>query len=260
MQRVRVLPYRQGSKSAKNLAVTIGAKVLKLEGSKFFGKYGDLIINWGRSRHHREGTFYPSLLLNEPACVAHASNKLKFFQEIAIKGLTKYIPKYYTDVRNIQDEDFPIVCRTILTGNSGIGIVISAGRDTLVNAPLYVKYEKKRDEYRIHLGRLPNGEGTSIIAAQRKARRMDHENPNWQVRNHNNGFVFARNDVDTPQPCLDAARLCFEATELDFGAVDVIYNAKENRAYVLEINTAPGLEGQTVLDYANFFKSYIDKE
>jgi D-alanine-D-alanine ligase-like ATP-grasp enzyme len=41
---------------------------------------------------------------------------------------------------------------------------------------------------------------------------------------------------------------------LDFGAVDVIWNEKQQRAYVLEVNTAPGLEGQTVDDYARGIK------
>jgi D-alanine-D-alanine ligase-like ATP-grasp enzyme len=42
-------------------------------------------------------------------------------------------------------------------------------------------------------------------------------------------------------------------TGLDFGAVDVIWNAQKEKPYVLEINTAPGLEGQTIADYAAFF-------
>jgi len=34
----------------------------------------------------------------------------------------------------------------------------------------------------------------------------------------------------------------------------VIWNVQENRPYVLEINTAPGLEGSTVTDYKEFFE------
>jgi D-alanine-D-alanine ligase-like ATP-grasp enzyme len=40
---------------------------------------------------------------------------------------------------------------------------------------------------------------------------------------------------------------------LYFGAADVIWNDKEQRAYVLEVNTAPGLEGTTLENYANAF-------
>ena len=40
---------------------------------------------------------------------------------------------------------------------------------------------------------------------------------------------------------------------LDFGAVDIIYNQREDSSYVLEINTAPGLMGTTGERYAEAF-------
>jgi D-alanine-D-alanine ligase-like ATP-grasp enzyme len=89
---------------------------------------------------------------------------------------------------------------------------------------------------------------------QQKKRRHDHDNPNWQVRNHANGFIYARSDVNPPAAVLDAAKKALAATGLDFGAVDVIWNQHAGRAFVLEINTAPGLEGTTVEEYKEFFK------
>jgi glutathione synthase/RimK-type ligase-like ATP-grasp enzyme len=79
------------------------------------------------------------------------------------------------------------------------------------------------------------------------------EDVNWQVRNHHNGFVFTRSGFDTPEAVSKAAMDAMRILGLDFGAVDVVYNSRENRAYVLEVNTAPGLEGSTVDDYANYF-------
>ena len=32
--------------------------------------------------------------------------------------------------------------------------------------------------------------------------------------------------------------------------VDIIYNAKEDKCYCLEVNTAPGIEGTTCVSYA----------
>jgi D-alanine-D-alanine ligase-like ATP-grasp enzyme len=43
------------------------------------------------------------------------------------------------------------------------------------------------------------------------------------------------------------------SSALDFVAVDVVWNEHEKQAYVLEINTAPGLEGATVESYARKF-------
>ena len=45
---------------------------------------------------------------------------------------------------------------------------------------------------------------------------------------------------------------------LNYGAVDIIYNKKQNKCYVLEINTAPGLINQTANLYANNFKEYLN--
>jgi glutathione synthase/RimK-type ligase-like ATP-grasp enzyme len=249
--RYRVLPYLQGSKSAKALATALGGKVLKLVGSTFVWTGNDVVINWGNTN--------PPIIagdgkaLNDPAVVKNASNKLKFFQLMKEAGHDAIIPKFWTSASEIPAESFPIVCRTVLAGHSGDGIVIAASPDDLVQCPLYVQYVKKQDEYRVHVG-IKNDEPT-VIAVQKKARRLDVENPNWQIRNHHNGFIYKREGVNPPTAVLDAASKALVASGLNFGAVDVIFNAQTQKAYVLEINTAPGLEGQTVTDYANFFNT-----
>jgi hypothetical protein len=258
--RIRILPYRQGSRGAKALAEALGGKVLKLVNSSFKPKLGDLIINWGNTSGYPPGVHG---FMNQPIChfindpddIRNASNKLKFFELVKDLGLT---PRFWTNVEDIPDDAFPIVCRTVLSGHSGDGIVIANSRSDLVSAPLYVQYVKKKDEYRVHLGRSSDTD-TTIIAVQRKAKRNDvpSDSVNWQIRNHHNGFIYKRDGVNPPPSVVDAARRCFVETGLDFGAVDVIWNAQKEQAYVLEINTAPGIEGQTVTDYAEFFRSMV---
>jgi len=252
MTRIRILPYRQGSRSARALADAIGGRVLRLEGSQFRPRQFDLIINWGNTAHRVPGL---ARELNWGTHIVQVSNKLNFFNLMA-RDNADIIPQFWTNSNDIQDSDFPVVCRTVLAGHSGAGIVIAGSRDELVPAPLYTEYIKKQHEYRIHVGKLPNGE-TSIISIQRKARREGFENPNWQVRNHNNGFVFVRGGVNPPQQVLDASTLALVTAGLDFGAVDVIWNEREQRPYVLEINSAPGMEGATVTDYVSFFRSFV---
>lgn len=254
MRRFRVLPYKQGSKSAKALATGLNGKVLKLQGSTFTPTLEDVIINWGNGTLSIEGA---GKFLNHPSLCKLASNKRYFFEKMKDSGNEDIVPRFWTNPVDIPDDAFPIVCRTILSGHSGNGIVIANTRDDLVACQLYVQYVKKKDEYRVHVGKS-SGAGfefdTRVIAIQRKAKRTGAETVNWQVRNLANGFVYVRNDVNPPSCVELAAKRAFEATGLDFGAVDVIYNANQNKAYVLEINTAPGLEGQTVTDYAEFFK------
>ena len=242
---IKIYPYKQGSRSARALADALGGRVLRLQGSTYRYDARNLHINWGNSQNSP----YQGIL-NSAMYVSQASNKLSAFERMRIEGVQ--IPEFWTRIEDIPDDAFPIVCRTILNGHSGRGIVIADNRDALVPAPLYVKYMKKRDEYRIHVGRM------GIIAIQRKAIPNGTEPIDTRIRNHHNGYVFVRNNVEPPVQVLEQASRAIDALGLDFGAVDIIYNNHYQRATVLEVNTAPGLEGQTIEDYANYFRGLIN--
>jgi len=251
--KVRVLPYSTVSGGARDLANALGGKRIRLKGSKYVPKDNDLVVNWGNSFGFPSDS--GATVLNGDSVKLHnATNKLTFFQ--CMRG-EPWLPEFWTDPEDIPDEAFPIVCRTKLRGHSGDGIVISAGRDDLVPADLYVKYIKKKDEYRVHVGTYHDSEGNTeyaLIDIQQKKRNLSNENPDWKIRNHANGFVYAREGVDPPLRVVESAVACFAASGLDFGAVDVIWNASQGKAYVLEINTAPGLEGTTLERYADYFQ------
>lgn len=247
--RYRVFPYKAGSQGAKALAYGLGGLVLKVEGSRFRARQDDVVINWGSSTGPRVGIPHTQII-NPPDKVKIASNKLDFFMTMDVKD-KEVVPPFWThtDRSQIPESAYPIVCRTVLDGHSGAGIVIAKSPDELVSAPLYVKYIKKQQEFRVHVG---DGE---VIAVQRKARRRDvaDADVNWEVRSKDNGFVFVRNGFDTPDSVTDVATRAVAAVGLDFGAVDVVFNERESKAYVLEINTAPGIEGTTVEDYVRYF-------
>lgn len=251
--RYRVLPYRNGSRGASELAQGLNGVSLRLTGSRYVPRPRDVVVNWGNTA---PPDLRPARVLNGQG-IRQASNKLLFFE-----GVHRYdpeiIPAFWTSQDAIPDDAFPVVCRTVLAGHSGEGIHIAATRGDLVRAPLYVKYIKKQDEYRVHVGQWMAEQDLQhqIIDIQQKRRRHDHENPNFQVRNLANGFIYAREGIDCPDAVTDVARRALACTDLDFGAVDVIYNSRERRAYVLEINTAPGITGTTVENYVNFFRGF----
>jgi glutathione synthase/RimK-type ligase-like ATP-grasp enzyme len=233
---------------------------MRLEGSRFQPRLDDVVINWGNTHPPtmpRQALGQRAYrFLNEPEDVARVSNKLSFFQLLTEDNLNGIIPEWWQSAADIPDNVFPVVCRTILNGHSGRGIVIANTRDELVPAPLYTKYIKKNAEYRVHIGHGLND--FEIIAVQQKRRNRDVPDGavNWQVRNHQNGFIYARQDVEQPPVVTMVALAAFTASGLDFGAVDVVYNERLNMAYVLEINSAPGLEGTTLQDYTNFFNQF----
>ena len=118
---------------------------------------------------------------------------------------------------------------------------------------MYVKYIPKKSEWRVHVFR---GE---VVDVQRKARRREvpDDKINWLIRNHDNGFVFARGEErgEIANGVEEQALAAVAASGLDFGAVDVIYNEARDMAYVLEINTAPGIEGSTLDGYVERFNT-----
>lgn len=245
--RYRVLPYKQGSKGAKALAGALGGRVLRLQGSSYSWRDGDVLINWGNTE---EAFNWGATPLNAAHLIRNASNKLLFFRKMRDAGHDSIIPPFWESPDDIPVDRYPVVCRTVLAGHSGDGIVIANDPTELVPCSLYTRYLKKKDEYRVHCSR------DQIIAIQRKARRLSTPDSevDWKVRNHAGGFIYAREGFDTPDNITAAATIALSVTGLDFGAVDVLWNEHEERAYVLEINTAPGLEGQTINDYASFFQ------
>ncbi len=252
MAKVFIAPYKMGSESAKALAGAIGALRIRTEKSKFKGNQNKVVINWGCSTLPEE--VMKCRVINRPDAVATAANKLKFFNKINEVGGVR-VPETTTEIAVVQDwlrNGSAVVCRTVLNGNSGAGIVLhDAGYEgEITKAPLYVKYVPKKQEYRIHV------RDGNVVDIQRKARRKDtpDDQVNWKIRNHDNGFIFARNeDIECPQDVKDQAVAAVVACGLDFGAVDVIFNDKAKQAYVLEINTAPGLSGTTLDGYAAAF-------
>ena len=123
--RIRVLPYKQGSKSAKALAQALGGKVLRLNGSTFVPRSGDILVNWGRSTNDHISTAQQTLcrVLNLPEILEGATNKLSFFELMEDEGLLDLIPEYWTDKESIPSEAYPVLCRTILLGTVALAFI-----------------------------------------------------------------------------------------------------------------------------------------
>jgi glutathione synthase/RimK-type ligase-like ATP-grasp enzyme len=238
---IKIYPYKAGSASAKALSEVVDGKVLKREGKAL---KADLIVNWGSSNIDRH--LVSKVFLNKAESIKLASNKLSSFEAFAKHDVPTV--EWTTDDQLVYKwlaEGFDVVSRKKLTGHSGEGIVINqAGTGVFEIAPLYTKYTKKKDEYRIHVFQ------GKVIFQQRKARKKDvpDEQVNWQVRNLAGGFIFANDNIEAPRCVCEAAVMAVQALGLDFGAADVGFN--NNKASVYEVNTACGLMGKTLEAYA----------
>lgn len=249
IRRVIIVPYKMGSKSAKALKEGLVAENIrcfrKLTTSNFLPKPTDLLVYMGGT-----GVLGPQgIQLNQ--CRNIAQNKLSTLRVLTDQNIP--CVEWTTDPQ-VARQYGSVVCRHTLTGHSGQGIEIwdaLPGRE-LPNAPLYTKYFKRKYECRIHVF---NGK---VIDAQIKRKRAGTEgDTDNQVRNVHTGWVYCREGYTPDDRVKAIAIAAVAALELDFGAVDIIYNQHHNEYRVLEVNTAPGLEGTTLTNYIKEIKNVI---
>lgn len=237
--RIRIQPYKMGSKSAKALRDELGTKLIRIRSTRFRPRLDDIIINWGSGRQ----LFHNRNYWNIPSAVLLASNKLRAFDALSAADVN--IPEYCTQQWTAQrwvDEGATVVVRRLLTGCKGRGITMCSGTDQVPLAPLYTKYVPKFDEYRIHVVK------GQVIDIQQKRRRSGVET-NSQIRNESNGWVFCRQNVECPEVVLDAGRRAVAALGLDFGGCDIGFTRRGSIATTYEVNTAPGIEASSLAAY-----------
>lgn len=235
------------SNGAKELAKAPGFRRM------FMGKgtkKGDVLVNWGTSKQAPVGL----TVLNTPDAVQRASNKYHAFACLDGKDVkcvawtaNKAVAKEWHDAGNV------IVVRTVLTGHSGAGIIIVLPDQEIPDAPLYTRYIFKTKEYRVHATR------NAVIDTQQKVCPPGVNPVSWKVRSHENGFIFQRNNIAEDERRGVLAIQAVKALGLDFGAVDIVEDKKGN-LYVLEVNTAPGLEGQTIVNYVDALRELAKNE
>jgi glutathione synthase/RimK-type ligase-like ATP-grasp enzyme len=136
-----------------------------------------------------------------------------------------------------------VVCRTKLRGLGGDGIVIADTVDQIVDAPVYVEYHKKTNEYRVNMFK---GE---VVCIREKRKRKDYEAPperDGRVRSHDNGYVFCTPLKPPPEAITELAKAACKITTSDIVGVDIAYHKTTDYAFLLEVNSAPGMEGLTI--------------
>lgn len=216
-------------------------------------KAQDIFVNWGAKDIH-VGVFHHQKILNCPENVMKAANKLTAFEYMA-EGGVQTVPWCRPANKLILDDwvakGHIIVGRTSLTGHSGHGIIIMEKGSPIQPALLYTQYIFKEREFRVHVI------GGEVIDTQQKIRDPHKEVFSWKIRSHENGFIFARNNISQSEKRDILAVAACNALGLDFGAVDIVED-KKGAFYVLEVNTAPGLEGQTITKYAEAFRKFAN--
>lgn len=252
--KLKVLPYKPGSQSAKALVNSLRPiALMKKQCTPLVGR-NKLLLNWGNSspRFNVVG----ATILNKPEAIAKASNKLTALYVLSAGGVK--VPDFTNDINVakqwVQDNRI-VFCRTLLRANSGRGIVIAKEVDDLVPAPLYTKYIRKEKEYRLHVF---NGQVIDVVEKRRRSGFQESGNYNRYIRSYEQGWIFARDGVVASEAVKAAAIKSVQVLGLDFGAVDIVIN-RDGLPVVLEVNTAPGLQGTTLANYKRAVEQWVEQ-
>ena len=197
-------------------------------------------------KHIRYGSLIPTSNngINKIEDICAASQKL-----IALKILNEYgvgIPKIFE--KPFQPVyDVPILFRKN-RHHAGNDSPLFLEKNTEIQ-PIHQEYHyaleyiKNAYEYRVHVFR------GSVIRVQKKMRISDVENDPF-IRSANRGWVLRQSKrAGIPDTVIEQSVMAVSCIGLDFGSVDILYKRGYDKTYVLEINTAPGLNEWGIAAY-----------
>lgn len=248
-RRVRIYPYKITSRGAREIRDCLEEQnidaLLVYPDRDYRPQPADIIIGWGAGTCPRwEG--HSGLYLNHWRVCNNAINKLRTFEMFAAAGVP--CPEFTTDQGKAKNwlryGHSPIVVRHTLEGMDGDGVELADKMETIPYAPLYTKYLRKTEEFRVHVF-----QGEAVYCQIKEKRTGFEGTPNPQVRTTSQGWGLSTAD-ECPKECQEAAIAAVAAVRLDFGAVDVVWN-KYYGAAALEVNSAPELNERVAQAYCS---------
>lgn len=173
------------------------------------------------------------------------ANKVQQFKAFKENNISS--PAFTTNVNNLDELGSKTVfARTLINSTGGKGIVeFNLGEGQVPQAPLYTAYIPKKAEYRVHIF------GGEVIDVQQKKKKRGVDERNTRIRNLENGYVYTREALVPPNGMGQLAIDAVAAVGYSYGAVDIIYNEKLDKCFVLEVNSRPGLMGTTLQKYTD---------
>ena len=182
---------------------------------------------------------------------ANLNRKLVLNKKDALYILKEYglpVPQIFEKdgVANLTDGDFPLIGRKNHHTNGRDVRFIKTKAEFTDTHDYYLKYIPKWSEYRVH---VMGGQAVSVVAKTHDDRDAAKKNPVW---NHNTGWKQFTYDGEHTEALKQLGIRAVMALGYDFGAVDII--RREDKFYILEVNSAPGLIDMRIQLYADFFK------
>ena len=166
---------------------------------------------------------------------AGSANKLQQLQQFQSAGILT--PPFWTQIPTAPG-DFPVLGRRLAHhGGNDISLIMQPSDAALYPSDFYTRYIPRQTEYRSWIYRRRHlGTYEKRLTKPSAYRRIG---ANWR-----NGFHFDLTPSEAvPEALRDLAARSVAVLGLDFGAVDILKGV-DGHFYVLEVNTAPGVEGE----------------
>ena len=246
MKKAVILSYKASSKSARYLTQHLEGRLITRRETI---PPNECIINWGGGIFS-SNNWNPEWL-NHPAKIANAVEKIKAFQLFAGADVPHPAWTFHGSVaKQWLENGYTVLARQTSTGMMGQGIsLLNNPRQAVPSAEFYSKHVKHDEEYRIHVFR-----GLLVNIGKKVPLRP---NANMMVRNADERDWDFRHVEEAPFEVIQAGLAAVQALGLDFGGADVGYRRQDRKAYVFEVNSAPGTGHNTITSYARVFNRYL---
>jgi glutathione synthase/RimK-type ligase-like ATP-grasp enzyme len=201
-----------------------------------------ILIRWGSLLGVASN---PGKVINSKTAIAKASNKEAALEIFGQNGIS--IPKTM-NARQVTTSDFPVLGRKVhhIAGND---IILCLQKKDLAVAVQngcthFTKYIPTATEFRLHVW------GDQVIKISEKVLTEPERNKDPWIRNFDEGYTFMSPKTKLSGQAKGMAVDAVACLGLNFGAVDMILG-DDGLAYVLEVNSAPGLIDSSVDCYVN---------
>jgi hypothetical protein len=206
------------------------------------------LIRWGCSKLVGK----PGKILNKAKAIDLASDKLESLKTLKDNDIR--VPEVFMPDK-VTFESFPLLGRKKhhIAGND---IVFCLQKTDIPEAraagcTYFTKYIPKAREYRVHVF-----DGQAIKISQKLLTEPNRNKDPW-IWNFDEGYTFHVQKEKLPSMGKMMAMASVEALGLNFGAVDIIIG-DDGKSYILEVNTAPGLQTDSSIDvYVEKFKAIL---
>ena len=149
------------------------------------------------------------------------------------------------------NEGHTVFGRKYLNASCGRGIVVMESPADMELLPVYTKYKKKKREFRVHVFK------NQVVSVVEKRKRKEFAGErDTKVRNLANGYVFCQTVENEPEGLRALALQAAQVSPSDFRGVDIGYNQLKDELFVIEVNSAPGIEGTNVDKYLEAMVQY----